>query len=185
MSFKVEVVINLLIISFYNRVIQECSLKSTKIYSTCTKYLARNLQRLMEVEKLVESIKANAANEGNIIDGATMKACDELIAMSVEIAYNQHQAAANKQIEQLIKHISSKHMKIQCYINSEQLKAAYMLSASMNSYDDIRRIMKQAENKGQHLVRRLCEKKLTQRSIDSTRSSDSQSQGSKSDINQL
>lgn len=169
----------------FTRVIQECSLKSIKIYSTCTKYLAKNLPRLMEVEKLVESIKANAANEGNVVDTAAITTCDELIAMAVEIAYNQHQSAANKQIEQLIKLIASKNAKIQCYINSEQLKAAYMLSASINSYDDIRKIMKQAENKGQHLVRRLCEKKLSQRSIESKRSSDSQSQGSKSDINQL
>ena len=165
--------------------IQECSLKSSKIYSTCTKYLAKLLPRLMEVEKLVQSIKTNAGNEGNVVDSETLKTCDELIAMAVEIAYNQHQAAANKQIEQLIKNISSKKMKIQCYINSEQLKAAYMLSASMNNYDDIRRIMKQAESKGQQLVRRLCEKKLSQRSLGSKLSSDSLSQGSLRDINQL
>lgn len=139
----------------------------------------------MEVEKLVESIKANAANEGNVVDDETLKTCDDLIAMAVEIAYNQHQSAANKQIEQLIKHVSNKNVKIQCYINSEQLKAAYMLSASINSYEDIRRIMKQADNKGQLLVRRLCEKKLSQRSIERQQSSDSHSQGSKSDINQM
>lgn len=139
----------------------------------------------MEVEKLVQSIKTNAANEGNVVDAETLKTCDELIAMAVEIAYNQHQSVANKQIEQLIKLISSKSIKIQSYINSEQLKAAYMLSASINSYDDIRRIMKQADSRGQHPVRRLCEKKLSQRSLGSRRSSDSQSQGSKSDINQL
>lgn len=148
------------------RVIQECSLKSMKIYTTCTKYLAKNLTRLMEVEKLVESIKTNAANEENIIDAETIKACDELVAMAVEIAYNQHQTEAKSQIDQLIKLISSKNMKIQCYINSNQLKTAYMLSAAQNRLDDIRRIMKQAEVTRQENVRRLCEKKLTQSSSD-------------------
>jgi zinc finger FYVE domain-containing protein 26 len=162
------------------RVIQECTLKSTKIYTTCTKYLAKNLTRLMEVGKLVESIKANAANEGNVIDIETIKACDELVSMAVEIAYNQHQAEAKTHIDQLIKLIANKNMKIQCYINSNQLKTAYMLSASLNRLDDVRRIMKQAEITRQENVRRLCEKKLFQRSSDGQ-----SSQSSKSDINQL
>lgn len=132
----------------------------------------------MEVEKLIESIKANAANEENVVDPDTIRACDELVAMAVEIAYNQHQTEAKTQIDQLIKLISSRNMKIQCYIKSNQLKTAYMLSASLNNFDDIRRIMKQAENTRQENVRRLCEKKLFQRT------GDGQSQSSKSDINQ-
>lgn len=131
------------------------------------------------MEKLVNSIKTNAANEGNVVDSETLKVCDELVAMAVEIAYNQHQAEAKSQIDQLIKLISSKNTKIQCYINSNQLKTAYMLCAAQNNLDDIRRIMKQAEITRQENVRRLCEKKLVQGS------SDTQSQGSKSDINQL
>lgn len=161
------------ILFFPLRVIQECSLKSTKIYTTCTKYLAKNLKRLPEVEKLVESIKANAGN-----DFESLKVCDELVALAVEIAYNQHQTEAKQQIDQLIKLISSQNMKIQCYINSNQLKTAYMLCAAQNNLDEIRRIMKQAEITRQENVRRLCEKKLQQKS-------DTQSQGSKSDINQL
>lgn len=132
----------------------------------------------MEVEKLVNSIKTNAANEGNVVDAETIKVCDELVAMSVEIAYNQFQSEAKTQIDQLIKLISSKNMKVQCYINSNQLKTAFLLSASQNNLDDIRRIMKQAEISRQENVRRLCEKKLYQRS-------DTQSQGSKSDITQM
>lgn len=133
----------------------------------------------MEVEKLVNSIKANAANEGNVVDPETVKMCDELVAMAVEIAYNQHHNEAKSQIDQLIRLITNKNMKIQCFINSNQLKTAYMLCASLNNLDDIRRIMKRAEITRQENVRRLCEKKLFQRS------SDDQSQGSKSDINLL
>lgn len=133
----------------------------------------------MEVEKLVTSIKTNSANEGNIVDPDVIRNCDELLAMAVEIAYNQHQTEAKSQIDQLIKLINSKKMKVQCYINSNQLKTAYVLSASLNNLDDIRRIMKQAEITRQENVRRLCEKKLYQRP------SDGQSQSSKSDINQL
>lgn len=135
---------------------------------------------MLEVEKLITSIKANSANEGNVVDPDTIKVCDELIAMAVEIAYNQHQTEAKTQIDQLIKLIASRDMKIQCYINSNQLKTAYMLCAATNNLDDIRRIMKQAENTRQENVRRLCEKKLYQRLGDGE-----SSQGSKSDINQL
>lgn len=131
----------------------------------------------MNIEQLIESIKTNSLNK-TTVDPETVKQCDELIAMAVEIAYNQHQAEAKSQIDQLIRLITSKKMKIQCYINSNQLKTAYMLSASLNSFDDIRRIMKQAEATRQENVRRLCEKKLSQQSSDG-------SQGSKSDINQL
>lgn len=100
--------------------------------------------------------------------------------MAVEIAYNQHQTEAKAQIDQLIKLISSRDIKIQCYIKSNQLKTAYMLCAASNNLEDIRRIMKQAENTRQENVRRLCEKKLFQSSSDGQ-----SSQGSKSDINQL
>lgn len=134
----------------------------------------------MEVEKLVASIKANASNESNVVDPDVIRNCDELVAMAVEIAYNRHQNEAKSQIDQLIKLIQSKKMKIQCYIISNQLKTAYMLSASLNNLDDIRRIMKQAEITRQENIRRLCEKKLFQQ-----QNSDGQSQGSKSDINQL
>lgn len=131
----------------------------------------------MNIEQLIESIKTNSLNK-TTVEPEAVKQCDELIAMAVEIAYNQHQAEAKSQIDQLIRLITSKKMKIQCYINSNQLKTAYMLSASLNSFDDIRRIMKQAEATRQENVRRLCEKKLRQQSSD-------ESQGSKSDINQL
>ncbi|CRL02452.1 CLUMA_CG015441, isoform A [Clunio marinus] len=89
------------------RVIQECSLSATKIYSTCIKYLAKNVSRLLDVEKFIESIKTNAANEENVIDIETLDLCDELVAMAVEIAYNQHQANAKNQIDKLIKLITS------------------------------------------------------------------------------
>lgn len=134
----------------------------------------------MEVEKLVSSIKTNSANESNIVDPEVVRNCDELVAMAVEIAYTRHQTEAKSQIDQLIKLIHSKKMKVHCYINSNQLKTAYVLSASLNNLDDIRRIMKQAEITRQENVRRLCEKKLLQRP------GDGQSQkSSKSDINQL
>lgn len=142
------------------RIIQECSLESKKIYETCTKFLARNLYRLPEVEKLIESIKTNAANEENVCDADTLKACDDLVTMAVEIAYNQHQANAKRHIDQLIKQITSTEQKIESYINSNQLKTAYMLSATLNSLDHIRRIMKLAENTRQTEIRRLCERKL-------------------------
>lgn len=138
-----------------------------------------NLPRLMEVEKVVASIKTNSANEGNIVDPDVIRNCDELLAMAVEIAYPRHQSQAKSQIDQLIKLINSKKMKVQCYIKSNQLKTAYVLSASLNNLDDIRRIMKQAEITRQENVRRLCEKKLHQRP------GDGQSQSSKCDINHL
>lgn len=143
------------------RIIQECSLQPSKIYTTCTKFLARHLNRLIEVEKLVACIRTNTASTE--VDPDTEKMCDELIAMAVEIAYEQHQSEAKVQIDKLIKQISSRKMKIQCYINSNQLKTAFVSCASMpDNYEYIRRIMKQAEITRQENIRRLCEKKLQQ-----------------------
>jgi zinc finger FYVE domain-containing protein 26 len=137
------------------RIIQACSLKPSKIYTTCTKFLARDINRLMEVEKLINCIKTSEDEE-------TEQMCDELVALAVEIAYTNHQAEAKTQIDQLIKLISSKTMKIQCYINSNQLKTAFVNCATMNNLDYIKRIMKQAEITRQENIRRLCEKKLMQ-----------------------
>ncbi|KAG5677152.1 hypothetical protein PVAND_006934 [Polypedilum vanderplanki] len=140
------------------RIIQECSLQPSKIYTTCTKFLARDLKRLIEIEKLIACVKTNTANA----DSDT-KMCDELIAMAVEIAYAQHQSEAKVQIDKLIKLISSRKMKIQCYINSNQLKTAFVSCASLpDNSEYIRRIMKQAEITRQENIRRLCEKKLQQ-----------------------
>jgi hypothetical protein len=120
--------------------------------------LARDLKRLIEVEKLIGCIKTNASSAEE-----TEKMCDELIAMAVEIAYTQHQSEAKVQIDQLIRLISSKTMKIQCYINSNQLKTAFVNCAALpNNFDYIRRIMKQAEVTRQDNIKRLCEKKLQQ-----------------------
>lgn len=127
-----------------------------KIYSTCTKYLARDLQRLIEVEKLINCIKTNE----NTMNPEIEKMCDELISMAIEIAYNQYEADAKVQIDRLIKLISSKTMKIQCYINSNQLKTAFVHSAALNNLDYINRIYKLAVSTRQDNVKNLCEKKL-------------------------
>lgn len=145
------------------RIIQECSLLPSKIYTTCTKYLARDLKRLIEVERLISCIKTNASSAENAVDPETERMCDELIAMAVEIAYTQHQSDAKIQIDQLIKHITSKTMKIQCYLNSNQLKTAFVNCAALpDNLDYIKRIMRQAEITRQENIRRLCEKKLQQ-----------------------
>jgi hypothetical protein len=151
-------------------------LKPTKIYSTCTKYLARDVTRLIEVEKLVNCIRTNASSLLNSIDTDTEKMCDDLLALAVEIAYTNHQSEAKMQIDQLIKLIANKTMKIECYINSNQLKTAFVHSAAINNLDFIKRIMKKAETTRQDKIRRLCEKKL-QQSV-----SDRDSMSSKSDI---
>jgi hypothetical protein len=154
----------------FHRIIQECSLKASRIYSTSTKFLAKTLERLMDIEKLIESIKANSSNE----ESDMIKLCDDLIAMAIEIAHEQHQNEAKTQIDHLIKLITSDDMKIECYINSNQLKTAYMKSAAMNNLDYVHKIMSKAIETRQENIRRLCEKKLQA-------SSDSMSQCSKSD----
>lgn len=151
-------------IFFKFRIIQECSLNPSKIYTTCVKYLAHDIKRLMDVEVLLNCIKTNASSSSdcNDIDKETEKMCDELVSLAVEIAYCQHQNEAKMQIDQLIKLITSKTMKIECYINSNQLKTAFVICASSNNFEFIKRIMKQAENTRQENIRRLCEKKLQQ-----------------------
>lgn len=158
-------------VSTFHRIIQECSLKASKIYSICAKFLARTLDRLMDVEKLISSIRANSSND----EEDTVKLCDDLISMSVEIAYDLFQSQAKAQVDHLIKLITSDDKKIECYITSNQLKTAYMKSAVINNQDYIGKIMRKAEATRQENIRRLCEKKLQQ-------SSDSMSQCSKSDI---
>lgn len=112
---------------------------------------------------MIGCIKTNASSAENVVDEDTERLCDELIAMAVEIAYTQHQSEAKVQIDQLIKLISSRTMKIQCYINSNQLKTAFVSCAGLpNNYDFIRKIMKQAEITRQENIKRLCEKKLQQ-----------------------
>lgn len=179
--------IYLFIHSHPHRIIQECSLNAMKIYTTCTKFFARDINRLMEVENLITCIKTNSSSADS---DETEKMCDELIALAVEIAYTQHQANAKTQIDRLIKLICSKTMKIQCYINSNQLKTAFVNCASMSDLDYVKRIKRQAEITRQDNIRRLCEKKLRQterveESVTSMTTSGGSTVSSTSDISNL
>lgn len=91
----------------------------------------------------------------------TENMCDELISMAIEISYRQYESNAKVQIDRLIKLISSKTMKIQCYINSDQLKTAFVLSSAIKNLDFINRIYKLAVSSRQDNVKKLCEKVLT------------------------
>lgn len=139
---------------------QECSLDSEEIYAKCIEFLSLDIKRILEIENLIKCIKTNASCGNNSIDPEISNMCDRLVCKAVQVVYDTHDANAKAEIDQLIKLISSATMKIQCYINSNQLKTAFVESAALNLVDYIKDIMKLAESTRQDNVKKLCERKL-------------------------
>jgi zinc finger FYVE domain-containing protein 26 len=144
------------------RIIQECSLDSEEIYSVCIKYLSRldDHTKLSEVEKLILCIQSNKS--GNATDKATLKMCDELIKMSLQIAYDRHGKKAEKEYNCLIKHIANRSLKVESFIVTDQLKQAFVHSVSQNNIEYIKLIMNKAKNSKQIHLYRLCIRKTQQ-----------------------
>lgn len=158
--------------NFIYRIIQDFHplLKSRKVYTVAAKFLSGNKVNLKyqidEIDNLVECIKTNCISREQLDDIENF--CDELICSSIEISHDKFGADVKVSIDKLIRKITNNHIKIQCFINSNQLKSAYLLSVKINSLDDIVKIQKHALATQQLAIINLCSRKLQEAAADGT-----------------
>ncbi|CAO1403533.1 unnamed protein product [Diamesa serratosioi] len=154
------------------RIIQDFHplLKSRKVYIVAAKFLSSNKlnqkHQIDEIDNLVECIKTNCISREQLDDIESF--CDELICSSIEISHDKFGADVKNSIDKLIRKITNNHIKIQCFINSNQLKSAYLLSVKINSLNDIVKIHKHALATQQLAIINLCSRKLQEATADGT-----------------
>lgn len=140
------------------RIIQDFNLSPIKVYGITAKYLSGH-SRLSDVETLIENIKTDS-------DSNYAALCDEIIELAVQTAVSSFPLNApikqliGQTIESLLRYCTDIGIKISCHIAGGQLKSAYLLAVQYDRYNDVRKVMRKAEQQNQQHIKKLCEKKL-------------------------
>lgn len=127
------------------------------MYGITAKYLSGH-NRLDSVEKLIENIKSNSDNDSAL--------CDEIIALSIQTAVASSPLNApvkqliGQTIESLLRHVTDVGIKISCHIAGGLLKSAYLLAVQYDRFNDVKKVLRKAEQTNQQHIKKLCEKKL-------------------------
>ncbi|CAH1984730.1 unnamed protein product [Acanthoscelides obtectus] len=135
-----------------HRIIQEFKLKPLKIYCESAKQLAK-ADRYSGIAELVSCIKHSGTSDADITD-----ICDQMLQQAVGTLIKAN--VSETKVEDLIKLMSDKAMKISAYIEAKQLKTAYFLAVKYKRMADIRRISREAELLNQPSIKALCQKVL-------------------------
>lgn len=127
------------------------------MYGITAKYLAGH-NRLDSVEKLIENIKSNSDSDAAL--------CDEIISLSVHTAVAASPLNApvkqliGQTVDSLLRHVTDVGIKISCHIAGGQLKSAYLLAVQYDRFNDVKKVLRKAEQTNQQHIRKLCERKL-------------------------
>lgn len=124
-----------------------------KVYGITAKYLSAH-NRLENVERLIENIKSNSDSDSDL--------CDEIISLSIQtaIASSPLNAPVKQLVDSLLRHVNDIGTKISCHIAGGQLKSAYLLAVQYDRFNDIKKVLRKAEQTNQQHIKKLCEKKL-------------------------
>ncbi|KAI4468931.1 zinc finger fyve domain-containing protein 26 [Holotrichia oblita] len=134
------------------KIINDYKLKASKIYCQCGRLLAK-AKRYSSVPGLVKCIRS-----GGEKDSVLTEMCDEMLALTARTLSDHN--ATDKQLEDIIKHISNRTIKVNSYIETKQLRSAFLLAAKFGRIGDIRRISREAEIYNRPDVKKLCQKYL-------------------------
>lgn len=127
------------------------------MYGITAKYLSGH-NRLENVEKLIENIKSNSDSDAAL--------CDEIISLAIHTAVASSPLNApikqliGQTIESLLRHVTDVGIKISCHIAGGQLKSAYLLAVQYDRFNDVKKVLRKAEQTNQQHIKKLCERKL-------------------------
>ncbi|XP_012286916.1 zinc finger FYVE domain-containing protein 26 isoform X2 [Orussus abietinus] len=140
------------------RILQDYNLRPEKVYSLAGHVLALE-RKVNSIEQLIKCCRSSGAADSLAISDNVLAHCVKLLLSRshVETVSN-----AKGQVDTLIRLISDAEIKINSYIESKQLKAAYLLAVKNSSQQDIRKILKYADRLGQHAIKAICIKWLQQ-----------------------
>ncbi|KRT81270.1 hypothetical protein AMK59_5262, partial [Oryctes borbonicus] len=132
------------------KIINDYKLKASKIYCQSGRLLAKK-KRHSSIPSLVKCIRS-----GGEKDSVLTEMCDEMLALTAKTLSDSN--ATDKQLEDIIKHISNRTIKINSYIETKQLRSAFLLAAKFARIGDMRRISREAELYNKPDVKKLCQK---------------------------
>ncbi|XP_046489953.1 uncharacterized protein Sptz isoform X1 [Neodiprion pinetum] len=138
------------------RIIQNYNLRSEKVYSLAGHILASE-QKVGSLEQLVKCCRSSGAPETNALSDRVLAHC-----VKVLLKYSQMESSSNSKdkVDTLIKLITDLELKISMYIESQQLKAAYLLAVRHSRAQDVKRILKEADRLEQTAIKAICAKWL-------------------------
>ncbi|KAK4885167.1 hypothetical protein RN001_001438 [Aquatica leii] len=128
-------------------IINDHKLNPVKVYCQAGKQLAKS-GRYNAIAQLVSCIKCNGNNNTAVTD-----MCDEMLVLAIQTLTKAN--ATGPQLDGLIKLITDRAAKISAYIESKQLKTAYLLAVKHKRMGDIRRILRESELLNQPNIKAL------------------------------
>ncbi|XP_043461874.1 zinc finger FYVE domain-containing protein 26 homolog [Leptopilina heterotoma] len=136
------------------RIMQDYSLRSQKVYSLVGHVLAIE-KKINSIEQLIKCCRSSGAADSIAIS-------DRILAHCVKLLLGPSSTETRDEVNSLIRLITDVELKISSYIESRQLKAAYLLAVKHSRANDIRRILKEADRLGQNAIKSICTKWLQQ-----------------------
>ncbi|KAL2720586.1 hypothetical protein V1478_010162 [Vespula squamosa] len=138
------------------RIMQDYNLPPQKVYSLAGHILALK-DNVTAVEQLIKCCRSSGASNTHVICDHVLTHCIKLI---LQRSYNHSEQILKDQIDVLVRLITDIELKISAYIESKQLKAAYLLAVKYSRAQDIRKILKESDRLGQTAIKNICTKWL-------------------------
>lgn len=140
------------------RVMQDYNLRPQKVYSLVGHILALD-RKINSIEQLIKCCRSSGAPNSNTISDRVLTHCVKFLLDRLRTESN---SGSRDEVDSLIRIINDVELKIGSYIESKQLKAAYLLAVKHSRAQDIRKILKEAERLGQPAIKSICTKWLQQ-----------------------
>ncbi|XP_034940006.1 uncharacterized protein Sptz [Chelonus insularis] len=142
------------------RVMQDYNLRFQKVCSLVGQILVYD-KKIHSIEQLIKCCRSSGAPNSNVISDRVLTHC---IKNLINSSKNKVDSVFKDQINHLITLITDVELKIGCFIESKQLKAAYLLAVKYSRAQDIQKILKEADSLGQAAIKSICTKWLQQNS---------------------
>ncbi|GLH12712.1 Zinc finger FYVE domain-containing protein 26 homolog, partial [Gryllus bimaculatus] len=133
------------------RIIQDHHIKYFHVYGVVVRHLAEKNQ-VTDIERLVKCIQQSGLSVAE-----TSALCDNVLTAALQVFSEKGELHVG---ENLVKLMTSVSAKISVYIETHQLKSAYLLAVKNERFEDIHRIMNEAKRLGQTSIQRICAQKL-------------------------
>ncbi|XP_020279494.1 uncharacterized protein LOC109852609 isoform X2 [Pseudomyrmex gracilis] len=140
------------------RIIQDYNLPQQKIYSLAGHVLALKSD-LTAIEQLIKCCRSSGVPNTHVVSDHVLTHCVKLL---LSRSYSEQNPALRNHIDILIRLITDTELRINAYIESKQLKAAYLLAVKHSRTQDIRRILRESDRLGQSAIKMICLKWLQQ-----------------------
>ncbi|KAL6256493.1 hypothetical protein P5V15_012606 [Pogonomyrmex californicus] len=140
------------------RIMQDYNLPQQKVYSLAGHVLALK-NNTAAIEQLIKCCRSSGAPNAHVISDHVLTHCVKLLLTH---SYSEQNPTLKNHIDILIRLIIDTELRINAYIESKQLKAAYLLAVKHSRAQDIRRILKESDRLGQNAIKAICLKWLQQ-----------------------